>query len=85
MKMKVSGLDNMELAGDITGFRESGGYLVMDVRLTTPVGWYAKASLTHKDLMTLVKLLLFKPSNLRYLFFGFGKPGRAKARIATGP
>ena len=73
MRMKVSGLENVELAGDIAGMHESGGYLVMNVRLTTPVGWYAQTALTHQDLMALIKLLL-KPANLRYIIFGFGKP-----------
>jgi len=84
MKMKVSGLENIEFVGEITGFHESDGYLIMDVRLTTPVGWKARAALTHKDLMNLVKLLLLKPAGLRYIFFGFGKPDRFKARSAGG-
>lgn len=84
MRMRVSGLQNVELVGDITGFHESEGYLIMNVRLTTPVGWEARAALTHRDLMNLVKLLLLKPANLRYIFFGFGKPGRSKARPAAG-
>ena len=82
MKMKVSGLENIELAGDIAGLNESDGYLVMNVRLTTPVGWHARAALNHKDLMTLMKLLL-KPANLRYILFGFGKPGRLKDDTAA--
>ncbi len=80
MKMRVSGLQNVELVGDIAAIRESDGYLTMTVRLTKPVGWQASAALTHKDLMNLVKLLLFKPSNLLYVFFGFGQPGRSKPR-----
>lgn len=74
MKMKVSGLENVELAGDITSFRVSKGYLVMNMRLTTPVGWHAEAALTHKDLMTFIRLLLSKPSNLLYIIFGSRKP-----------
>ena len=73
MKMKVSGLENVELAGDITGFRVSKGHLIMNMRLTTPVGWHAEAALTHKDLMTFVRLLLSKPSNLQYIIFGSRK------------
>jgi len=78
--MKVSGLQNVELVGEIAGIRESDGYLTMTVRLTKPVGWQASAALTHKDLMNLVKLLLLKPSNLLYVLFGFGQPGRSKPR-----
>lgn len=73
MKMKVSGLQHVELIGDVTQLSESEGYLVMNVKLDNPVGWTATAALTHHDLMTLVKLLL-KPSALRYILFGFGKP-----------
>lgn len=39
MRMKVSGLENIEFVGDIAGLHESDGYLVMNVRLTTPAGW----------------------------------------------
>jgi hypothetical protein len=82
MRMKVSGLESVELVGEIAGLHESDGYLVMNVRLTTPVGWHARAALTHKDLMALVKLLL-KPANLRYVIFGFGKPGKQKDDTAV--
>jgi hypothetical protein len=47
----------------------------MNVKLDNPVGWSATAALTHRDLMTLVKLLM-RPSALRYILFGFGKPTR---------
>lgn len=73
MKMKVSGLQHVELIGNVTQLSESDGYLVMNVKLDSPVGWTAIAALTHRDLMTLVKLLL-RPSALRYILFGFGKP-----------
>ena len=82
MRMKVSGLENVELVGEIAGLHESDGYLVMNVRLTKPVGWHARAALTHKDLMALLKLLL-KPANLRYTVFGFGKPGKQKNNTAA--
>lgn len=73
MRIKMTALGPVEMVGEITDLREVGDWLVMRVRMTTPVGWEARAELTHKDLMTLVKLLL-RPSNLRYFFFGFGKP-----------
>ena len=82
MKMKVSGLENVELAGDISGLHESDGYLVMTVRLTTPVGWHARVALPHKDLIALIKLML-KPANLSYVIFGFGKPGKKKNDTAA--
>jgi len=79
MKMKVSGLQNVELVGEVSGVRESEGYLTMTIRLTKPLGWHATAAMTHKDLINLVKLLLFNPANLSYFLFGFGKPGRCRA------
>jgi hypothetical protein len=78
MKMKVSGLPNVELVGDIAGVRESDGYLTMTVRLSKPVGWQASAALTHKDLMSIGKQLLLRPSNLFYVLFGFAQPGRSE-------
>ncbi len=77
MRMKVSGLQHIELVGDVTRLSESDGHLVMNIRLDNPVGWNATAALTHRDLMMLVKLL-FRPVALRYIFFGFGKPRRQK-------
>ena len=73
MKMKVSGLQHIELVGKVTQLNENDGYLVMNVKLDNPVGWTATAALTHRDLMALMKMLM-KPSALRYIFFGFGKP-----------
>ena len=75
MRMKVSGLQHVELIGSVTQISESDGYLLMNVKLDNPVGWSATAALTHRDLMTLVKLLM-RPSALRYILFGFGKPTR---------
>jgi hypothetical protein len=73
MKMKVSGLQHVELLGSVTRLSESEGYLVMNIKLDAPVGWTATAALTHRDLMNLMKLLI-RPSVIRYIFFGFGKP-----------
>ncbi len=73
MKMKVSGLQHVELIGGVTQLVETDGYLVMNIKLESPVGWSATAALTHSDLMKLFKFL-FKPSVLRYICFGFGKP-----------
>lgn len=79
MKMKVSGLEGIELSGEIARLCVTDGSLVMEMRLNKPVGWKASAALTHKDLMVMAKLLLLRPVNLRYLLFGFGKPGRPKS------
>jgi hypothetical protein len=74
MKMKVSGLQHVELLGNVTKLNESEGYLVMNLKLDNPVGWTATAALTHRDLMKLMKMLI-RPSVIRYILFGFGKPG----------
>ncbi len=79
MRMRVSGLQHVELVGEVSRLSESEGYLVMNVRLDSPVGWTATASLTHRDLMTLLKLLV-RPAALRYVLFGFGKPRSVAAR-----
>ncbi len=82
MKMKVSGLQHIELVGDVTRLEESDGYLVMNVRLHNPAGWTATAALSHRDLTRLVRLLI-RPAALRYMLFGFGKPGRRPNEVAS--
>ena len=77
MKMKVSGFENIQLVGHLMGIHQADGHLNMNIRLTTPVGWHAKASLTHRDVLRIFWLLL-KPANLLYVLFGFGKPGSRK-------
>ena len=83
MKMKVSGLQHVELVGEVTRLNESEGYLLMNVKLDNPVGWTATAALTHSDLMTLIKLLA-RPAALRYVLFGFGKPRSRPTGPAAG-
>jgi hypothetical protein len=83
MKMRVSGLQHIELVGEVTRLSESEGYLVMNVRLDNPAGWTAAAALTHRDLMMLIKLII-RPSALRYVIFGVGKPRRRAGLQAGG-
>ena len=75
MRMRSTGLGKTEMVGDITGLQLMGDYLIMHVETTEPVKWHVRAALTHKDLRTMMKLLL-KPSNLRYLLFGFFSNGK---------
>lgn len=74
MRVKVSGMLSMELAGDIISLQEKNGYLVLSMR--THVGSLnagsVQAALTPKDLIDAAKLML-KPATLRYFFSGFGK------------
>ena len=69
MKMKVSGFENIEMAGYPTDIHKEDGHLQMKIHLTTPLGWYAVASLTRKDVWIIFKQML-KPSNWLYLFCG---------------
>ena len=73
MRMKSTFLGSMEIVGEINNLKPKGGWLIMDLTTTTPTGWNLSAALTHGDIMGLLKLML-RPSNLRYLIFGFGKP-----------
>ena len=75
MRVKVSGLLSMEIAGNITEVEERHGYLLisMGAHVGSAKAGSVKAALTHKDIMDVLKLLL-KPANLCYVIFGFGKP-----------
>jgi hypothetical protein len=73
MRMKAEFMGALEVIGEISKLERNDEWLVMNVRTTTPVGWNLRAAFTHKDLLTMIKLII-KPSNLRYIIFGFGKP-----------
>lgn len=73
MRMKSAFMGSLEIVGEIDSLKAKDGWLIMNMRTTTPTGWNLNAALTHEDIMTLLKLM-FKPSNLRYVIFGFGKP-----------
>ena len=73
MRMKSRFMGALEIQGQISDLRTKEGWLIMEVRTTTPVGWNLSAALTHNDLMSLIKLM-FKPSNIKYLLFGINKP-----------
>jgi hypothetical protein len=78
VRMKSTAImGTVEMVGEITDIRVKDEFLVMNVRTT--VGWNLRAALSHEDLLTFLKLM-FKPSNLAYALFGFGKP-RDKERI----
>lgn len=80
MRMKSYAImGTLEVMGEISDIRVKDEFLIMNIRTTTPVGWNLRAALSHDDLLNFMKLL-FKPSNLAYVFFGFGKP-RDKKRI----
>ena len=71
--MKSEFMGSLEIVGEISSLRVKDGWLIMNMATTTPTGWNLNAALTHEDIMTLLKFM-FKPSNLGYVLFGFGKP-----------
>lgn len=73
MRMKSTFMGTMEVVGEITSLKVKDDWLVMNLRTTVPTGWNLAAAMTHKDMVTLLRLV-FKPSNLWYLISGFGKP-----------
>ena len=70
-------MGNVEIVGDITDLTPKDEWLIMNLRTTTPAGWNLKAAMSHADLMALLKLM-FKPRNIGYVLFGFGKPSDKK-------
>jgi len=73
MRMKSHFMGTLEVVGQITQLKEKEDWLILNIRTTTPAGWNLTAALTHEDIVTMIKLML-RPSNLRYVLFGFGKP-----------
>ena len=63
----------MEIVGEINSLKVKDGWLIMGLTTTTPTGWDLSAAMTHGDLINLFRLM-FRPSNLCYMIFGFGKP-----------
>lgn len=79
MRMKARFMGTLEVVGQITQLEEKDDWLIMKIRTTTPAGWNLNAALNHEDILTMIKFML-RPSNLRYILFGFGKP-RDKTRV----
>ena len=73
MRMKAEFMGTLEVIGEITRLQKKEEWLIMNVRTTAPAGWNLRAAFTHDDLITMLKLML-RPSILRYIIFGFGKP-----------
>ncbi len=63
----------LELEGKISDLRVKNDWLIMNLRTTTPAGWNLKAAISHSDLLTVARLM-FRPRNILYVLFGFGKP-----------
>lgn len=72
MKMSMSGMEGIELDGRIARSRVAEGSLVLELRLSKPVGWQASARLTRADVWSLVWMLLSSPRALGFVLFGLG-------------
>ena len=79
MRMKAEFMGTLEVVGEITRLQHKGDWLIMNVSTTVPTGWNLRAAFTHQDIMTMMKFM-FKPSVLRYIIFGAGKPGDKNQR-----
>lgn len=80
MRMKSTGIvGDLEMLCEISDIRPKDGWLIVNIRTTTPVGWNLRVALSHADILTLLKLLC-KPSNLACILFGFGR-SKHKERI----
>lgn len=71
--MKARFIGNLEVVGQITQLKKMENWLILNIRTSTPAGWNLYAALTHKDILTMIKLML-KPSIFCYVILGFGKP-----------
>ena len=69
MKMKLSGMEAMELEGAIGRVRVVEGGLQLDIRLDRPLGWTAGAVLARKDVWRLAWLMLKSPATWGFLLF----------------
>lgn len=72
MKMSMSGLEGMELDGRIARCRVAERHLVLELRMSQPVGWQASASLTRADVLSFAWMLLRSPKALAFVLFGIG-------------
>lgn len=78
MRIKSTALmGNLEMTGQISEIKVKDEFLVMNLR--TSVGWNLRAAMSHDDILTFIRLM-FKPGNLAYVLFGFGKP-KDKTRV----
>jgi hypothetical protein len=69
MKMKLSGMEAMELDGHIGRVRVTDSGLQLDIRLDRPLGWSAGAVLTRQDVFRMLWLMLKSPATWGFLLF----------------
>ena len=69
MKMKLSGMEAMELEGAIGRVQVQEGGLQLDIRLDKPLGWSAGARLSRGDVLRLIGLMLRSPRTWAFLLF----------------
>ncbi len=73
MRLRSTGLGKTELVGEVEDLKRSGDFLIMVVNTTSPVKWKVRAALSHKDMFSLLRMML-KWSILRYLLRIKDKP-----------
>lgn len=69
MRVRSTGLGKSEMVASISGVKLIEGYLCMNVESSEPVKWHIRIVMTYKDILTLIKLGIFKI--LLYLVTGF--------------
>lgn len=71
MKMRVSGLEGMELDGSVSRIHVADGHIVLNVRLKNPVGWEANSQMSRQDVWRVLGMILKRPAVLAFLLFGY--------------
>ena len=77
MRMKAEFMGTLEVSGDISKLVKKGDWLILNVRTTAPVGWNVRAAFSHKDLVSMLKLMM-RPAIICYVLTGFFKSHNEK-------
>ena len=67
MRMRSTGLGKTELLGKIADITRADDYLVLQVSTIEPVKWKVRVALDIKDILTMLGILLKKPSRLVFV------------------
>jgi len=67
MRMRSTGLGKTELLGKIADITRADDYLVLQVSTIEPVKWKVRVALDIKDILTMLGILLRKPSRLVFV------------------
>jgi hypothetical protein len=67
MRMRSTGLGKTELLGTIADITRADDYLVLQVSTIEPVKWKVRVALDIKDILTMLGIMLKKPSRLVFV------------------